>query len=336
VDNTINDLISEVALEIIPPRIPINTHPIQGGRYLIDTIEINYVKEKIIKWTSQKLPGAIIYGDTRLGKTRSIDYLEKIFEIEFKDSIKVFRVNCKKFNSKPNEDSFLKFFLRDIGHKLYNEGKASAKRDRLYKYLYNEGNMSKKKHILLFFDDAQRLNETEYDWLMDLFNELDLYGITLTSILVGQLELKHKRDNFIFADMRQIVGRFMIQEHKFKGIKDKVALEYMLAAFDYSTEYPEKSGWSYTRYFFPTGFSFGNRLVDFTESLWELFLKLNEKAGIRKPLEIPMHHLIAMINMIFCKYGIHGECLEWINLTHWKESIQESGYLIFHGINYGE
>jgi hypothetical protein len=335
-DNSVKKVIKDEALDIIPPSIEQGSHPVLANKYLIDTLEINAVKDKILGWANQKLPGAIIYGDTRLGKTRCIEYVEKLIQYDLKDQFQVFRYNCQKFNNKPSEDNFFKFFLRDVGHLLYESGTASAKRDRLFKYLLSEGKMSTRKHILLFLDDAQRLNNIEYEWLMDIFNELDRYGITLTSILIGQLELKHRRDSFIFSDMRQIVGRFMTHEYNFRGIKDISSLEYLLAGFDYSTEYPESSNWCYTRYFFPKGFAFGNRLENFTEQLWGLFINLNEKAGIRKPLEIPMHHIIVMVNMIFRKYGYHGEGLEWPNMNHWKESIQESGYLIFQGINYGQ
>lgn len=48
-----------------------------------------------------------------------------------------------------------------------------------------------------------------YDWLMDLFNELEQYGITLTTILVGQKELVYQRSVFISGEKFQIVGRFM-------------------------------------------------------------------------------------------------------------------------------
>jgi AAA domain len=256
-DSINHNLSEEQDLTVVPPQLSKGSHPVLKGQYLIDTLEINRVKDKILDWAAQRLPGAIIYGDTRLGKTRSIEYLEKLFEHEHQGQFQVFRYNCQMFNNKPNEDSFFKFFLKDVGHKLYDEGKPSVKRDRLFKYLITKGKTSEEHHILLFFDDAHRLNEIEYNWLMDIFNELDRYGITLTTILVGQLELHYKRNSFIESDMRQIVGRFMAQKHIFEGINDISDLEYLLAGFDYSTEYPQNSNWSYTRYFFPKDIHMG-------------------------------------------------------------------------------
>lgn len=114
--------------------------------------------------------------------------------------------------------------------------------------------------VSFFIDDAQRLVEIHYDWLMDLYNDLDHYGITLTTILVGQKELVHQRSAFISGDKFQIVGRFMSHEYQFKGIENLNNLRICLTGYDDYCEYPTNSNWSFTKYFFSESFTRGYRL----------------------------------------------------------------------------
>ncbi len=149
----------------------------------------------------------------------------------------------------PNEDRFFEYFLKDIGHELYDKGKATAKRNRLINFLLDQGNQTIRNQIVLFVDDVQRLDTSHYDWLMDIYNELESYGVTLTTILVGQSELSHRRNLYLTTE-KQIVGRFMIHERRFYGIRSQEDLTYLLSSYDEVTEYPIGSNWSYTRFFF--------------------------------------------------------------------------------------
>src|SRR5690606_14475931 len=105
--------------------------------------------------------------------------------------------------------------LLAVNHALPYSGKASLKRDRLFKFLLERAEVSSHQRVILFVDDAQRLFELHYGWLMDLYNELDHAGISMTVILVGQEELIHQLSSFIQGKKAQIVGRFMVPEHKF-------------------------------------------------------------------------------------------------------------------------
>ncbi len=309
----------------IRPNIPVGGHPIEQGDYLIDTIAINELADSIHKWISLRNPGAIIYGAPRLGKSYAVKYIKKVFDLKYENQWFTFIVRTRKMKI-PNENRFFEHLLKDVGHELFNKGKADAKRDRLVNFLLEKGDRSVRNQIVLFFDDAQRLDAIEFEWLMDVYNELESYGITLTTILVGQKELSHKRNLYLTTD-KQIVGRFMIHENRFYGIREKEELAYLLASYDEITEYPVKSGWSYTRYFYPVGFSEGLRFENETEVIWQCIQDVRSKAGVKHKLEIPMHYLIAIINYVLKKYGANEESEEWPTVNMWSEAIHESGYV---------
>lgn len=180
--------------------------------------------------------------------------------------------------------------------------------------------------MVLFVDDAQRLTNIQYDWLMDIYNELESFGITLTTILFGQSELAQKRNVYHTTD-KQIVGRFMIHEKRFYGLRTRDELAYLLSSYDSITEFPEGSKWSYTKFFYPEGFEKGLRFENETNIIWDSIIELRAEYGINKKVEIPMHYITSIINYVLLKYGSNEECIEWPSTSIWKESIIVSGYL---------
>ncbi len=158
------------------PYVTAGSHPIENGRYLIATSEIERLFNAICQWIDNRSPGAIVYGRPRLGKSKAIDYIMKILPDEYKKKLPVYKIICRHYKY-ANEGVFFEDLLRDVGHNLAYSGKANIKRDRLTRFLIEQGERSQQHRIILFVDEAHRLHELHYGWLMDVYNELDRVGI---------------------------------------------------------------------------------------------------------------------------------------------------------------
>ncbi|MCE5169694.1 hypothetical protein LQV63_10250 [Paenibacillus profundus] len=163
---------------------------------------------------------------------------------------------------------------------------------------------------------------------MDINNELDSLGISLTAVLVGQKELIHQRSAFQQAKKLQLVGRFMIDDYKFIGLKTLDDMQTCLAGYDQFSDYPVGCGWSFTRYFFPTAFANGFRLEDCAADLYDCFLSARTESGLYKALEIPMQYLTLTVEYVLRRYGRNGADLEQLSKTQWKDAIKNSGYIL--------
>ncbi|RSK49682.1 ATP-binding protein [Bacillus canaveralius] len=307
------------------PDIPEGSHPIKQGDYILDTIAIKDLSEEVLKWIHMRNSGAIIYGAPRLGKTFAIEYLKRVFDMKYKTEFATFLIKSEKVKIS-NEDRFFTKLLYEVGHSLYKVGKAHAKKERLINYLLEKGEQSTRNQIVWFYDDAQRLGEYEYEWLMDIYNELQSFGITLTILLTGQEELKHRR-NLYLSTSKQIVGRFMIYEKQFYGMKKIDELAFLLEGYDSVSEYPENSGCSYTKFFFPEAFIAGYRLEKEASLIWNIIQSLRMELGLKKKMELPMRDVIAIINYVLIKFGDTEQSTYWPNEHIWREGVMESGYL---------
>jgi len=248
-----------------------------------------------------------------------------ILPSEFED-LPIFFITCRKYKN-PIESVFFEDLLKDVGHSTPFSGKANIKRERLLKKLIQNAEVSRQKRIVLFIDDAQRLHEIQYGWLMDIYNELDRFGISLTVFLVGQQDLLDQRSVFLELGQHQIIGRFMIQQHKFSGVANREDLYECLVGYDEHCEFPEGSAFSFTRYYFPTAYEEGFRLANYTDELIDIYKELRRESGLNSILEIPMQYLTLAIEYALKNYGVEGEDLQSISKIQWVDAIMYSSYI---------
>jgi hypothetical protein len=271
------------------------------------------------------LNGTAVHGRPRLGKSRAIAYLEKTLPDDF-PKLPIYTLLCRD-HSTANEDVFYTDILYDVKHGFYSSRNATAKRVRLLKFLLERADAAGQNRTVFFIDDAQRLFEKQYGWLVDISNELDRNGINLTVFLVGQNELLHQRSVFYEEEKFQIIGRFMVEPYRFYGIRTIDDLSECLFSYDEESIYPADSGWTFTKYYFPDLFEKGFRLKDHAQELFDTFVFLRQEHGLSKPIELPMQYLTRTVEYALKKFGYDGKNLDVISTVQWKEAIKKSGYI---------
>ncbi len=307
-----------------PPLIPAGRHPIETQRYVLPTPAIVALHDAVDQWTANRVPGAVIVGRPRLGKTRAIFYVTQ-WLAQAASPLPVVHWRCYEHKS-PAEGVFFEDLLRASGHALVRSGTPSAKRDRLVQWLWEKAHRAGDNRLLLFADDAQRLAGQHYQWLMDIYNDLDAEGVSLITLLVGQQELKHQRSAFLTAGQRQIVGRFMTHIHQFYGVRTEDDLTECLESYDTATEFPVGSGWSFPQYFCPVRFAAGWRLKEEAGTLWEVFARLRRAHAIPSDLDIPMQYVTWTVEYLLKQERSLEPMATW-NEGLMEAAIRHSGYL---------
>ena len=196
-----------------------------------------------------------------------------------------------------SEREFFQHILHCAKHRFYDVGSAGDRRDRLAEWLVIRARRSLVNAVILFLDEAQFLTEHHYRWLLNIDNELDMRGCRLFCLLVGQPELCGKKIQLIEKGMEQIVGRFMVREYEFPGIRSLDQLTDSFSEFN-NTEYPAGSGEKFPSNFIPQAVGAGFVLQDLAPATWSAFETLWSAAGIDEAFEIPMHYLTAALTEI--------------------------------------
>ncbi|GGD62816.1 ATP-binding protein [Paenibacillus nasutitermitis] len=310
------------------PNIIVGTHPIEMGHYLMPTKEVLRLMEGIFKIVNNRIPGMIVYGRPRLGKSSAVKFAIDYLPNQLGVSLPLLIVNTKFYKS-PTEIKFYSDMLADFKFPFSNKRDPSELRRQIVSFMLEKAEKSTQRRIILVMDEAHRLTEHHYNWLMDIYNDLDKERISLSVISVGQEELLNRRTFFLKEKKAQIIGRFMTHEHRFCGLRSLDDIRFVLKCYDSAeiSPYPTDSDWSYSRYFFTEAYDKGTRLEHDAKVLYELFSEVRKEHGVSAEFEIPMEYFAFTVENAMKIYGAHGDRCDWISRNQWKQALKLSGYI---------
>ncbi|WP_318766119.1 ATP-binding protein [Lactiplantibacillus carotarum] len=257
------------------PVLPNFSHPVEEGHYLFLTTQIAKMCNQINIWIQNRIPGAIIYGRPRLGKTAAINFAQRYLGNLWKNRADFYYMTTNTYTTL-TERIFFEEMLRSVGHEEIAKGTIVEKRMRVMNTLITNATILNVKKVVFFIDEAQRLTEKQYNWLMDIYNELYANGITLTTILIGQPELQLTRTSY-FKYKTMIRERFMTEIYEFHGLLSIKDIQVCLEQYDIERKYPTDSEWTFTRYYFPSQFENGFRIGNYSKSIYDAFWKVQQK-----------------------------------------------------------
>lgn len=294
--------------------------------YTIPTKSILDLQNKVEEWIAMNDCGAIIYGESRAGKTRAILYISSHLKDKYGSQLPIYTFTAT--DHIPTQKTFYASLLSAIGHEEAHKGTAVQMRQRLVNRIIVNALDTKYRRAVLFIDEAYLLSDKEYLWLIDIYNELNLHDILFTVFLFGTKELKDQKAGYISAGKKQIVLRFMVNEFEFKGITNQREAAICLASIDKPFKpdgYNEEIILS--ELYFPEAYKDGYKLTDYAEDIWNAFEIIKNENNIHTE-QILMKHFMDAI--LFCtrEYGIFGKNIYQPTISEWKESIIRSGFIL--------
>ena len=273
-------------------RTNLSTRLLAGRAFLIKTPQSAFYLKQMNSWLTTGSQGAVIYGRPRLGKTSATRWILRMLQ-NIIGNFPAVEIPVRGQNV-ASEKAFFQHLLTCIKLRHAMIGTAGDKRDRFSQWLINRAVRSPINGAVLFLDEAQLLQDHQYDWLVNISNELDKNGCRLFCLLVGQTELIEKKNTFINEGREQIVGRFMVRELEFSGITSEIDLISTLREFD-QTIYPNGSNKFFAESFIPLGVEGGFKLASLGPGMWQTFEKLWLEQGLFGRINIPMHYFTSSL-----------------------------------------
>lgn len=307
-------------------------HIFVSNDFNITTPAILLLQKNVMKWIADGIPGAIIYGRPRIGKTRAIFYIASALKSRYGRELPIYVFNSTDHVAK--DKYFYSELLKTVGHPEYEKGTVSALKERLINSLINSACSTKYQKIILFIDEAYHFTEKDFNWLMDIYNNLYLKNIHLTVFLVGSEELKARKQALIMAKQHQIVGRFMVDECHFHGIQSAKDISICLYNFDNQYNLSNQASLIFAREFFPNAYADGKRLSECSDDVMNEYLNIMKEIGIPTNSEIPMMYFINTIKYCLKTFGKSGRDIYFPDVAAWNEAIRNSGYIEAERIYY--
>jgi len=276
-------------------------HPVELGKYVIVTAPIFRLFTALCRWMIGLKSGCIVYGQSRIGKTWSITALTSMLKKEFGD-ISILSHSMLE-HQKRTEKEFFRNMLGSFEHARADLGNAGQKFDVMIDFLVEEANKNDCKRLLLFIDEAQWLKAIEYGYLRGIFNMLQKRDVLPMFVLVGDDSLYKEYETYKTLNNKEITGRFMNEIYQFRGARTEKEVHIALHGYDI-TEAPEGSGWTFTKYFFPSAYESGWRLASQAKILRNTYTEIiREENKQKSTIEIPMSHLAPAVQHLLTTYS---------------------------------
>lgn len=278
-------------------------HPIEKNDYLILTRPIIRIMASVTAWIKLNFSGAMIYGQRRLGKSHCAEFIKRYLSDTLGYKLAVVLL-CVRKHDIVREGDFLDSLLRSLGETPPKRGSKDQKMELIINRFLVMARRCPIRKVMLVLDDAQRLEILHFEILMSIQNELyQQYRIMLFTLLVGQPQIKAKRDLLIASGEKQITARLMADDVEFAGHQSLDEVKFAYNRFDEHCFHPARSGISFTRGLAPEAWKVNWRLANEAEPIWSEYIRQREETGIEPVEEVSMQALTTMATYIYLKYA---------------------------------
>jgi len=259
-------------------------------------------ERRINSWLGIGACGSITYGRARIGKTVCMNYVAESIRNQYGSREMVIIWNVT--DHPETERNFYASILMAMGYECPRYSTALILKERVLNELILRAHETPFKKAVMFIDEAWKLREKDFYWLMDLYNNLSGKDIQLSVFMYGTRELKDLKHSFKLQGKDQIVGRFMINESQFFGIQDPKELQFCMASVDKlhvcMTDYEILSD-GLVDFYFP--YADGKTFFDISNDFWEAFQRVRIQKRIASE-DIPMKYFID--SLVIC-LNMHGK-----------------------------
>ena len=301
-----------------------------SNQFNIATQTILNLQMQVGKWMKYGNTGAIIYGRPRVGKTRAILYITRELQEKYGPELPVYVYNVT--SHAVSDKKFYQELLLAVGHPEFEKGTTTVLKNRLLNSLVASASVTKSKKVVLFIDEAQNMSVNDFEWLMDIYNNLSLWDIHMVSFLFGSLELKSLKSALIMAQKKQIIGRFMVDEFNFKGIMGARYIAVTLLNFDTPISNNGEL-LTLTQVYFPEAFADGHRISACASEIMEAFAEVMKEHNIHID-DIPMQYYMGALKYCLCEYGKSGKSIYFPDKSAWRDAVHNSGFIQSEMLNY--
>lgn len=232
-------------------------HPLFTGRVLLPTPSIEELFKVIKRAVVLRDTGCCFSARSGVGKTSALEMVEAMIHVQM-PKLPILQHDAHNYQI-PSIRAFFKHFLATVGHNE-KRGETYDLRERLVNCLIDDARISGMNMILLFIDEAQAMAAQDFDFLKDVYNDLNKECVQLITILMGQEpDLSTVITKLKSAGRLDLIGRFAMRMMPFRAYNNISDLTEILKGID-DAVFPDESGMSWTGFFFPEAYRCGFKL----------------------------------------------------------------------------
>lgn len=232
------------------------THPLFSGGVSIITPPIVEMYVSVKRAIALRELSRTFSGPSGAGKTYAISMVTAMLRTDFP---RLCILSHTAGNQQlPSIRAFYKGFLHSVGHHEV-KGETWDLRARLVRTMASEARQAGLNIVVLFIDEANAMTLQDFNFLKDVYNDLEKEDVQLITIMLGQSpDLDAVLDNLANNGRLDLISRFAMRRLRMRPYSSVSDIEVVFTHIDELTS----SGQTWTEYFLPVSYGNGFRLRD--------------------------------------------------------------------------
>jgi hypothetical protein len=276
------------ATPLVAEHIP-RHHPLVTRDYSLYTPAIAQMAESIGHWLDDQVDGATIFGPSRFGKSSAVDnWLQTLLAERYGGQVPLVIWSHTDSGGSQSVGRFHAHLLHASRHPLAKAARSPLDRQHMLIERWAElASQGGGRFLVLVIDEAQGMTQREWLWLVELHSLLEKERLRLCVFSVASLQFFDEPVGMAMSGGAHVAARFMLAAEPFHGIRDIDELRFVLSGYDQGTEWPKRSGTSFTAGLAPLAWAAGFRMANHADGFMQA-MQDELPAKYEGPIEFPM------------------------------------------------
>lgn len=311
---------------LVPANFP-RDHPLVTRDYSLFTPAISQMVDHLAAWIDNQVEGATIYGPSRFGKSSAVDHwVQTLLSQRYGGTIPMVVWSHTDAGGSNSVGRFYACLLHASKHRLANATRSPLSRQHmLIERWIALSSRAGSRFIVLIIDEAQGMSQREWLWMVELHSLLEKERLRVCVFAIASLQFFDEPLGMAMSGGAHVAARFMLSSERFRGIEGLDELAYVMSGYDKGTEWPPRSGKSFTASAAPVAWEEGFRMEDQAPKLLKAMVETLPK-NYAGPMEFPMKTIAHCCRNVLLRLAGGVNRQDVTSPASWVRIVEESSH----------
>jgi hypothetical protein len=312
--------------QLVAEHLP-RDHPVVTRDYSLFTPAISEMVDTVGRWIDDQVDGATIFGPSRFGKSSAVDHwLQSLLSKRYSGHVPMVVWSHTDSGGAASVGRFHAHLLHASRHPLAKAARSPLDRQHMLIERWAElASQGGGRFLVLVIDEAQGMTQREWLWLVELHSLLEKERLRLCVFSIASLQVFDEPVGMALSGGAHVAARFMLASAPFHGIRDVDELRFVLSGYDGGTEWPPRSGISFTAGLAPEAWADGFRMADHAEGLMQAMV-LELPAKYDGPIEFPMKTVAQAARHALLRVAGGADPRDVMSIDSWRRIVAGCGH----------
>lgn len=302
-------------------------HPmLQVNGYQIVTKPIEVLMNLVLCAIEDGHHGLRAYGGGRIGKTTALRLLKTRSGEWLKGAGSTGSVRIPR-EIRRSKGTFIRSLSDEMQLRGPTSTSATREARRLAMHILDRCGKDGTKLFVLFVDNAERLHQDEFEYLLEIDDLVEERQVRLFLLLMRQSDACGASEDADFSRQpTHITGRYLLVSHEFTPLIGLPDLQHALAQLDSEACWPNRE-MPFTRFFAPGAFDDGYRLAKIAPKIARVLQDVRDQYSLPFSEALTMKSFSGIVRHLLTIIAYQNPAFSEFSVDDIRSAVLRSGYV---------